>query len=77
MLLELPSNASQYLTNIICSSFDFYDINGDGVTNNSDFTQLLVSLLNQTPLELSGDLNFDSSVDIYDLLILSDYLDNM
>ena len=77
LLLELPSNASQYLTNIICSSFDFYDINGDGVTNNSDFTQLLVSLLNQTPLELSGDLNFDSSVDIYDLLILSDYLDNM
>tara|TARA_S200000501_G_scaffold155619_1_gene146823 strand:- start:15616 stop:16635 length:1020 start_codon:yes stop_codon:yes gene_type:complete len=49
-----------------------YDINNDGVLNNSDFTTLLYIVINNDNLPASADFNYDSEVNIFDLLILSD-----
>ena len=59
------------------NSQDFYDINNDGIINDSDFIMLLSFVMNDNGLMDSADINFDSAVDIFDLLLLSDFLQNM
>jgi len=54
-----------------------YDINNDGVVNNSDFVMLLSFVIGGNDSVSAADINFDSSVDIFDLLLLSDFLQNM
>jgi hypothetical protein len=54
-----------------------YDINDDGLVNNSDFAMLLSLVINQNDSISTADINFDSEVDIFDLLLLSDFLQNM
>jgi hypothetical protein len=54
-----------------------YDINNDGVVNDSDFVILLSLVINGNDSVSAADINFDSAVDIFDLLLLSDYLQNM
>ena len=48
--------------------------NDDGNINNNDLIAVVVSILNNVQTTNSSDLNFDSNVDIFDLLFLSDYL---
>ena len=54
-----------------------YDINNDGVVNNSDFAMLLSIVIDGGDSVSAADINFDSVVDIFDLLLLSDYLQDM
>ena len=51
-----------------------YDINNDGVVNIADFEMLLYLVLGENNSESIADINFDSEVDIYDLLLLFDYI---
>ena len=76
-LLVSPDNASQFLTTLECSNLPSFDLNGDGIINNSDFTMLLVFVLNGDASVNSLDINLDSYVDIFDMLILSDYLQDL
>jgi len=59
------------------NSVPSYDINNDGIINDSDFIMLLSFVMNDNGLMDSADINFDSAVDIFDLLLLSDFLQNM
>jgi len=54
-----------------------YDINNDGVVNNSDFVMLLSFVIGGNDSVSAADINFDSVVDIFDLLLLSDFLQNI
>ena len=54
-----------------------YDINNDGVVNDSDFVIVLSLVINGNDSVSAADINFDSAVDIFDLLLLSDYLQNI
>ena len=54
-----------------------YDINNDGVVNNSDFVMLLSFVIGGNDSVSAADINFDSVVDIFDLMLLSDFLQNM
>jgi len=51
-----------------------YDINNDGVINYFDISMLISIILSSSSLELIGDFNFDLQVDIFDLLLLFDYI---
>ena len=44
--------------------------------NNNDLITVVLSIVNNLQTVNSSDLNFDSNVDIFDLLLLSDYLQN-
>lgn len=70
------SNASQFLTTLDCetSLSTAYDVNSDGEVNNSDFIMLMVFVLNDENSLLTADVNSDLIIDVYDLLLLSDYL---
>ena len=54
-----------------------YDVNNDGLVNNSDFVMLLSFVIGGNDSVSAADINFDSAVDIFDLLLLSDYLQDM
>jgi hypothetical protein len=54
-----------------------YDINNDGVVNISDFAMLLSFVIDGNDSVSAADIDFDSAVDIFDLLLLSDYLQDM
>jgi len=54
-----------------------YDINNDGVVNISDFAMLLSFVIGGNDSVSAADINFDSEVNIFDLLLLSDFLQNM
>jgi len=54
-----------------------YDINNDGVVNISDFEMLLSFVIVGNHSVSAADINFDSEVDIFDLLLLSDFLQEM
>ena len=54
-----------------------YDINNDGVVNISDFEMLLSFVIGGNESVSASDIDFDSAVDIFDLLLLSDYLQDM
>ena len=51
-----------------------YDINDDGVINYFDISMLILIIQSSSNLELIGDFNFDSQVNIFDLLLLLDHI---
>lgn len=73
-LLLTPSNASQFISTLECGNLPAYDVNGDGEIDQSDLIMLVVSIMNENNITDIGDFNFDQNTDIFDLLILSDYL---
>ena len=77
---EYDQNISDHRPVAIKLSINFvplYDINDDGLLNESDFVMLLSLIINDIGSIDSADINFDSVVDIFDLLLLSDFLENM
>ena len=66
-LLEVPDNASQYLTNLECSSSSNGDVNGDSLINVQDII-LTVNLILSASYDMLADLNSDGTVDILDVV---------
>ena len=54
-----------------------YDINGDGILNDSDLTILLSFIINNNGSIDLVDINYDSEINIFDLLLLSDFLQDI
>ena len=57
----------------------WYDLNADGIVNDSDFTILLTNLLNSTKSPesyLLGDINADGTIDIKDVGIFINHKDD-
>jgi dienelactone hydrolase len=75
LLLHEPDDASQFLTTLTCMTLPSYDINDDGTVDNADLVMLISIVINELMSE--SDINYDLSVDIHDILILSDYLDGI
>ena len=71
-LLEVPNDASQFLSTLQCTELSPFDINEDGMVDNADFVMLLTIIVNESLIE-QVDINYDSQTDIYDLLLFSDY----
>tara|TARA_Y100001970_G_scaffold280197_1_gene388791 strand:- start:628 stop:1698 length:1071 start_codon:yes stop_codon:yes gene_type:complete len=77
---EYDQNISDHRPVAIKFNTDFvshYDINGDGILNDSDFIILLSFVINNNGSIDSVDINFDSEVNIFDLLLLSDFIQNI
>ena len=68
-LLNVPSNASQYLTNIICEESITGDINGDFLVNVQDVI-LTINIVLNNEYSSSADLNFDNVINILDVVQL-------
>ena len=66
-LLDVPSSASQYLTNIECVDVIAGDINNDALVNVQDIV-LIVNLILTAEYQLSGDMNDDGIVNILDVV---------
>ena len=69
-----PGSTSQFLTTLNCNTSIVYDVNDDGTVNSEDLDYLIISIINNNVLNVVGDFNYDDSMDIYDILTLSDYL---
>ena len=70
-----PGSTSQFLTTIDCNTSTLiFDVNDDGSVDDTDLNYLVVSIINENTLDILGDINFDQNIDIFDILILSDYL---
>ena len=54
-----------------------YDINNDGLINESDFEELLSIIIGDSESIDLADINYDSIVNIFDLLILSDVVQDI
>ena len=74
-LLLTPSNASQFISTLECGNLPAYDVNGDGAVNNADFLMLVTIVLNESIS--SSDINYDLVVDVFDILTLSDFLEEI
>ena len=72
LLIQEPESTSQFLTTIECTTSISYDINGDGSINNADLVMLITHVMNGTIS--SSDFNYDLNVNLFDILILSDYI---
>jgi hypothetical protein len=75
-LLLTPNNASQFLTTLECDTSLSYDLNEDGEVNSSDLTSLVIFIMYNNQSINPLDINFDLEVDIFDILVFSDYLNN-
>jgi hypothetical protein len=74
-LVSEPSSTSQFFTTIDCNnSTIIFDINDDGLVDDTDLNYLVVSIINENTLDILADVNYDQNIDIFDLLTLSDYL---
>ena len=70
-----PGSTSQFLTTIDCNANTLiFDVNDDGLVDDTDLNYLVVSIINENTLDIFGDVNFDQNIDIFDLLTLSDHL---
>ena len=68
-LFEVPSSASQYLTNMECTDNVFGDINGDSLVNIQDII-LTINLVLNSEYDGSADFNSDDTINILDVITL-------
>ena len=66
-LLETPSSASQYLTNIDCAASVVGDINNDSFVNVQDVV-LVVNLVLSLGYDASADMNSDGIINVLDIV---------
>ena len=77
---EYDQNISDHRPVAIKFNFSFehnYDLNSDGDINENDFLTLLSFIINDDEVIDTPDFNFDSLLNISDLLFFSDYLQDM
>ena len=77
---EYDQNISDHRPVAIKFSFSLitlYDINDDGIINESDLIMLLSFIMDNIESIDLADINLDSVVNIFDFLLLSDYLQDM
>tara|TARA_A100001037_G_scaffold294836_1_gene313122 strand:+ start:10109 stop:11179 length:1071 start_codon:yes stop_codon:yes gene_type:complete len=77
---EYDQNISDHRPVAVKFIFSFeqnYDLNGDGNINENDLLNLLSFIMHDDEAIDTPDFNFDSVVDISDLLLFSDYLQDM
>ena len=75
LLIQEPESTSQFLTTIECTTSISYDINDDGFVNAADLVMLVTNVMNG--LLDASDFNYDQNINIYDVLLLSDYIENI
>ena len=51
-----------------------YDLNNDGVINNDDLDLLISLVVTNDDSILDADINYDASIDIFDLLLFFNFL---
>ena len=66
-LLNYPTSASQYLTNIECTNSMVGDVNGDNLINVQDVI-LTINLILVSDYDQSADINADNIVDVLDIV---------
>ena len=66
-LLNYPTSASQYLTNIECTNSMVGDVNGDNLINVQDVI-LTINLILVSAYDQSADINADNIVDVLDIV---------
>ena len=69
-----PSRVIKYSFDYFNSNNLLYDINNDGLLNNSDLEMLILLVISADDSFTVADINSDSLTNIFDLLLLSDYL---
>jgi len=72
-----PSRVIKYSYEYFSQNNPPYDLNNDGVTNNDDLELLILLVINNNNSILEADINHDSSIDIYDLLLFSNFLETI
>ena len=76
---EYDQNISDHRPVAMKINFNFessFDLNNDGVVNDNDIILLLSIIFEQNNAQFSGDINLDSRIDIFDLLMLFNHLYN-
>ena len=68
-LLEVPSSASNYLTNIICEESMIGDVNGDILVNVQDIV-LVINMILSNEYDGIADINQDSAVNVSDIILI-------
>ena len=58
------------------SSTQYFDINNDGYINGDDLIDMLLMIFHNDTNHDMGDFNFDSKVNIFDLILFCEYLYN-
>ena len=66
-LLNIPSSASQFYTNLQCQEFFPGDVNGDYIINVQDIV-LTVNLVLSGEYNSTADLNSDSVINVLDIV---------
>ena len=75
-LIEPPQSVSQFMTTLECNLELSYDLNGDGEVDNADLILIITSIINGEGIQNQGNFNFDQTIDIFDLLMMTDYIDS-
>lgn len=70
-----PSRAIKYSLEYFNADNLVYDLNNDGAINNNDLDLLISLVVTNDYSTLDADINHDASIDIFDLLLFSDFLD--
>ena len=69
-LLQIPSSASEYLTNLDCEQSLLGDLNSDLVINIQDVVLAVNLVLTSSGYNSSADLNLDNIVNVQDIILL-------
>lgn len=69
-LLQIPSSASQYLTNLECEESLLGDLNSDLIINIQDVVLTVNLVLTSSGYNSSADLNSDNIVNVQDIILL-------
>lgn len=76
---EYDQNISDHRPVAMKINFNFessFDLNNDGVVNDNDIILLLSIIFEQNNAQFPGDINLDSRIDIFDLLMLFNHFYN-
>ena len=68
-LIEVPDNASEFLTTLECNESVVGDINGDALVNVQDVV-LAVNLILTNQYNSVADLNLDGAVNVQDVILI-------
>lgn len=70
-----PSRVIKYSYNYFSENNFSYDINRDGITDSDDLELLILLVISDDNSLTEADINYDSSTDIFDLILLSNVIE--